>query len=278
MRRRSSHDSHGIFEDPQTASDGWPWSLAGPRGVLKGFYISLGMRHEPQDQAGGIADTGDIVDTAIRIGLVGVEQRDLPVVPHGPADIFSGGDELSLAVGNGQIHRFDPLGPDAFARPGWWSKMNPAIDKSAAVVVGEGRGLTGLAGERAGQDIGLDKDLKPVADADHRFARCHEISKHVTEMIGDLIGQNSAGGDVVAVTEAAGEGEYLKIMHLFWIFQQAIDVNKFWCSAGTRKSVRCFGVAIGAGGTKDKNPGSHDAIVMENAMFGSSTHVSVRRA
>ncbi len=43
--------------------------FAGPVGVVGGMVESLGMGHEAEDAAGGIADAGDVVEGAV--GVVG---------------------------------------------------------------------------------------------------------------------------------------------------------------------------------------------------------------
>src|SRR5208282_6333239 len=98
----------------------------------------------------------------------------------------------------------DAGGPDAFVAAG--GETNPAVDETAAVVVGEGGGLSGSAGEGAGEKIGFDQDLEAVADSDDRFSGFDETAEIVGKMVDDLIGKDFSGGDVVAVAEAAGEG------------------------------------------------------------------------
>jgi hypothetical protein len=76
-------------------------------------------------------------------------------------------------------------------------------------------------------------------------------------MMRDLIGEDFSGGDVVAVTEAAGNSEDLKIVKKIGRFQKAIDVDRIDFCAGSLKSVGGFAVAIGAGGAQQQSAGLH---------------------
>ena len=58
---------------------------------------------------------------------------------------------------------------------------------------------------------GLDQDLKAVADADDQLAGVAEFAERVGQVVLDLVAEDPAGGDVVAVAEPAGEAENLKL-------------------------------------------------------------------
>src|SRR5439155_12345823 len=98
---------------------------------------------------------------------------------------------------------------------------------------------------------GFDEDLKAVADANDGFAGFDEAMQRLGEVLGDLIGEDSAGGDVVAIGEPAGDGEELKIAEQRGIFKNTVEMNALRGGAGELESVRGFDVAIGSGGAKD---------------------------
>ena len=108
-------------------------------------------------------------------------------------------------------------------------------------------------GKRAGEQIGFHQHLKAIADSDDRLAGGDEIVKCIVQMMCDLIGEDSPGRDVVAVTESAGDGEELKIFEQFRIGQQAIHMNRFGRCTGQLKCVGGFAVTIRAGGSKDQS-------------------------
>ena len=135
--------------------------------------------------------------------------------------------------------------------------MDPAVDESSAGVVGERCGLAGAGGERAGEQVGFDQDLKAVADADHGFAGGDKFLQFVAQMVRDLIGEDFSGGDVVAVTEAAGNSEDMEIVKKCRSFQKAIDVDGVDVCAGLLKSMGGFAIAVGAGGAQQQGAGLH---------------------
>src|SRR5690242_6818925 len=109
-----------VVEKTQPRSRGDHVTEFWPIGMPEDIYEARGMGHEPENQAGGVADTSDGVDTAVgvsaegicRIGW-GVGEGDLPVVMEGAADVFIGGNELAFAVGDGEIEGFgDVARPD----------------------------------------------------------------------------------------------------------------------------------------------------------------------
>jgi hypothetical protein len=104
--------------------------------------------------------------------------------------------------------------------------MHPAIDESAAGVVGKRAGLAFAATDGTGEQIGFHQDLKAITDADDRFSGFNEQPQRLGQMMSHLIGQNSTGGDIVAVTETAGDGQELILLKQRRILEQAIYVNQ----------------------------------------------------
>jgi hypothetical protein len=117
--------------------------------------------------------------------------------------------------------------------------------------------LAGLAGQWAGQQIGLDQNLKAIADSNDRFARGDEIKQAIAQMLRDLVGEDSASGNVVAITKPAGDGQGLVVAQLGGGFEQAIDMQSLGVEAGLFKCKSGFAIAIGSGGAEDQGAGSH---------------------
>ncbi len=129
---------------------------------------------------------------------------------------------------------------------------HPAVLVSPTVVQRE-RG--GRALHRIGVQQGrrLHQHLKSVADAEHQFAVSLESGKLFGKMVLDLVAEDSARPQIVAVAEPAGDAEDLEPLEEGRILQQSIDVQGFGFRAGPLKSKRGFRVAIRAGGAKDQD-------------------------
>ena len=61
------------------------------------------------------------------------------------------------------------------------------------------------------QHARLDQDLKAVADAEDQLAGRVELVQAVGQVMANLIAEDPAGGDVVAVAEPARQAENLKV-------------------------------------------------------------------
>ena len=61
------------------------------------------------------------------------------------------------------------------------------------------------------EQLRLQQDLKAVADAEDQLAGVAERGERVGQVMPNLIAEDAAGGDVVAVAEAAGEAEDLEL-------------------------------------------------------------------
>src|SRR6266404_851440 len=118
--------------------------------------------------------------------------------------------------------------------------MHPAIDESAAVIVGKCGGPSRLAGDRAGKQIGLNEDLKAVADSDYGFARIDKSSQRISQVATELAGEYSPGGDVVAVGKTAGDGEDLKFVEDARVLQHALNMQGPRLSSRQFKSIGRF--------------------------------------
>ena len=75
----------------------------------------------------------------------------------------------------------------------------------------------GQRGERAvlvgrHEQPGLEQHLEAVADAEDQLLGVAELAEGVAEEVRELVGEDLAGGDVVAVGEAAGDDEDLVLL------------------------------------------------------------------
>jgi hypothetical protein len=118
--------------------------------------------------------------------------------------------------------------------------------------VREGGRLPAPPAEGARQQLRLDQHLEPVADADHRPARLDEAAQRVRQVVRDLVGEDAPGGDVVAIAEAAGDGEQLVGVKQAGVLQQAVDVHQLRGRPGPLEGVNGLAVAVGAGRAEDE--------------------------
>jgi hypothetical protein len=245
----STYDiSDGRLKDRQAGAggvrDGCP-----PR-VLKGKNMTFGMRHEAEDEAGLVADPGDGIDGTV--GIFAVGQWNLLLCPERFPNQVTYGYETTFTVRDGKFERFSQIcGPDAAA--GVWLEADPLGHETAGGIVGQRARLS--AGTR--EQAGFDQDLKAIADADDRLAILDELTQGVGEVVNKLVGKDPAGGDVVAVAEAAGDGQELETVELLWVGEEGIEVKALGDGAGELERVGGFQVAVGAGGSEDQRAGLH---------------------
>ena len=69
----------------------------------------------------------------------------------------------------------------------------------------------------------------------------------------DLVAQNPAGGNIVAVAESAGQAQHLIIVDLLGRFEQPVHVQPLDFAAGALECERGFTVAVSAGRSQDEN-------------------------
>ena len=263
-RSRSAEVSHRVLETRKPSPTS-RFGSAGPRRVLRGVDEPLGMRHQTEHAAGRVANAGDVGDGAV--GIVGIGHG---LLMQQRVDL-----RLRIAARVGRCRatpdrRWFVAGTN---RPSPWAtgssisvmperkthllpatrEANPAIFEFAGVVAGErGGGAGGVAGE---QQVGLDQDLEAVADAEDQLAGVAERLQCVGQMMADLVAEDAAGGDVVAVAEAAGEAEDLEVGEFLRSFENAVDVEPLRRAAGQLEGVRSLFVAIGAGARRMRTRG-----------------------
>ena len=112
-----------------------------------------------------------------------------------------------------------------------------------------------MPGSERQQDARLDHHLKTVADAEDQLAVGLEVGPGVGQVMLDLVGQDAAGGHVVAVAESARQAENLESLEQPGLLQQAVDVERFGLRPRFLEGEGGFLVAVGAGGSQDQDVG-----------------------
>jgi len=170
-------------------------------------------------------------------------------------------------VGDGEVED----GGTAFREPralfGDAAEFDPAVFEAALGVIGEGGGVPIVGGELrhgTGEEAGFDEDLEAVADAEDEVAIVDELAEGGAEVVDELVGEDFAGGDVVAVGEAAGEGEDLELLELGGVGEESVDVEGFDGGAHEGEGVVEFAVAVGAGGAEEEDAGGGHRVLSEN--------------
>src|SRR5262249_958586 len=121
----------------------------------------------------------------------------------------------------------------------------------AGGVVGEsGKGAFLVGGK---EQAGLEQGLKAVADAQDELVGVAKAAQGVAEEVGELVGEDLAGRDVVAVGEASRYDKDLVAVEQGRPFGQAVDVSAVGASADLLEGELGLGVAVGAGSAEDKN-------------------------
>src|SRR5262249_8799657 len=146
-------------------------------------------------------------------GLLGLDQS--LQFPVGPAD------EAPLAVGDGEVKAIDTLKEGGALAVGL--EVDPAVIELAGLVVGEGGDGPILIGRD--EERGLEQNLKAVTDAEDELLVVAEATQRVAEETGQLVGEDLAGGDVVAVGEPARDGEDLVAVQQGGVLTKAVDVE-----------------------------------------------------
>ena len=70
----------------------------------------------------------------------------------------------------------------------------------------------------------------------------------VVKVMSNLVGEDFPRGDVVAVAEAAGNRQKLKLLKLLGVFKKPVDVQKGHAPARLLKGVSGFNVTVSACG------------------------------
>ena len=100
--------------------------------------------------------------------------------------------------------------------PGVNFEPHPARFESARIVEHERRQWPVLIGRH--QEVRLQQHLKTVANSQDEFARIAEFGERIGQMMLHLISEDAPSGNVVAVTEAAGNAHNLKVAQPLRLF------------------------------------------------------------
>lgn len=248
---------------------GFSIEIAGRAPGRGGEEVSLGVGHQPQDPPSGVRQTGHVSNAAIgvggEIGRVSV-RRD--VFQCDPTLGLEAGDRvfasrrkyLALSMGHGEHERRFRIEKHTRWRRG--PHGNPTILVSTGVVQREGARHAAVA---AGKQPHADEDLKAVADSQNGAAAGDELAKVVTQVVDELVAEDFSAGDVIAITEAAGDGEDLKLGEEPRLLDEAIDVRGLDGRASVSPGEGGFLVAVDAGGAenKDTESAAHGGSVVE---------------
>ena len=136
--------------------------------VLAGDDVVLRVRHQPEHEAGLVADAGDVGDRAVRVAAA-VAQRDLA---GGGERVGVGVHVAALAVGDRAVDR---------------GRRVPSIQTqrlsapAASVTQRHSKRPLGVVAERTGQQPGAGEHLEAVADADAPGGRRRRTAQRVAE-------------------------------------------------------------------------------------------------
>src|SRR5262249_25367949 len=100
---------------------------------------------------------------------------------------------------------------------------------------------------------GLEQGLKAIADTEDQPVGVAEALYRFSQKVPQLVGENFAGGHVVAVGEAAGDHQNLVAEQPFGILPQPVDVGTFGEASRQLKCKLGLGVAVGAGGSQNQD-------------------------
>ena len=120
-----------------------------------------------------------------------------------------------------------------------------------------------------GRRFVLTSTWNPLQIADDRPAGLDEPLERIAEVVHDLVGQDPPRGDVVAVAEAAGDGQDLVTVRCRSGFSQdSVDVHALGRAPGQFEGVGGFPVAVGAGGAEDEGLGLHRRVILSTTAIG----------
>ena len=184
-------------------------------------------------------------------GPVGVTQHDLPRLLQALQDPLLAAQEAAFAVSDRQVQPVDAREKRAVA---WhaWSVTQRSWNRPDVVVRQRGEGAV-LVGRD--QQAGLEQRLEAVADAEDQLLGVAEAAQGVAEEAAELVGEDLAGGHVVAVGEAAGHDEDLVTLQQGRLFAQPVDVDALGDGAGRLEGELRFAVAVGAGARRIRTRG-----------------------
>src|SRR5208282_5105469 len=112
-------------------------------------------------------------------------------------------------------------------------------DEPPRVVIRQRRRLSCPSAQRTRQQIGLNQNLKSIADSNDRLAAIDEFPHRLTKVMNDLVRQDLPRGNVIAVTETSGKREYLELVEDCRVFQHPVDMKRLRCRTRQLERKRC---------------------------------------
>jgi len=200
---------HCIQEDAKAVPALPRWLPCPPR-MLRPANKALRVGHQSKDSPRGITNTGDIIYRAI--GIIRVACPDITPVIGVTQDYiyfvqrFRFSHHLALGVGDREINGAYSCGEYARA-----FLVNPEIDPAALKPVGivacQGKPLVPI--NRTGQDAGFYQHLKTIANPKDKPASVNESLDILTKLKPQLICQDSACRNIIAIGKTPGYDQYL---------------------------------------------------------------------
>lgn len=218
------------------------------------------MRHEPEDAAGGVGESGGVSNAAI--GVFRIHRGR-----HGEADIFEGDashrakllrgfvvaveNQTPLAVPHGEVElltRLDEGAATILRR----AQSHPTVFVPSGSVERQRRANAAVVTR---EQAHANENLKAVADAEDQSAAIDEGTELVAEVMAKLVRQKLAAGDVVTVTEAAGDGEKLVASEGIRRGDELLHMNQVAVGPGALPCEDGLLVAVNAGSAEDEDTG-----------------------
>jgi hypothetical protein len=130
-------------------------------------------------------------------------------------------------------------------------KMNPTIFKLAGRIASESDNGPFIVGRE--NEASFDESLKTIAHAKNQAFAIAKFAKGVSEGVGELIGEDFASSDIIAVSEPTGDTKDLIALKEGGSFTKAVDVNKVNTAPSEREGESSFVVTVATGSPKDKD-------------------------
>jgi hypothetical protein len=176
------------------------------------------VRHQTEDVAAFVADAGDVFHRAVGIGRrrrlafgVDVAQQNLPVFVQ-PLESYGVGVIAALAVLD---RHFEQLAALETRRERRVALLDPQMHRTADEL------QIGVAHQRAGQQAGLAKNLKAVANPQHEPAapgKPHHAAQDRREA------RHRAAAQVIAVGKAARQNNAIEVAGQLVLVPEQLDL------------------------------------------------------
>ena len=222
--------------------------------MLCRFDMPFRMRHQAEDATGRVAHSGNVLSGAVRVpGIAGIGlaigadvSKDNHIPPIQLVEYFLACDELAFCVCHRDVNVFARFHKCAVRRSR--PQVDPSVLKAAAVVLRQCRLRFAVC--EAGQQPRLHDDLKAVAYAKDQLAFGNKAPYFVSHSKANLIGQQLARGNVIAVAEPSGYRQNLRFVEAAGVLHKTIHVYPRCLGAASGERILGFNVAIRARGSQ----------------------------